>query len=223
MTEMNLGDGFSRRKQVQNEFQTWLRRLALAGKDEITFTTPELGDSEDKAIPGSLKKFTRNYTIGECEAKLDSLIKEDTQLAHRISLTNQVAKAIMTDIDGNSVELTIPELIVLKNDIAPKLSEIVDNIPRRAIGEEVIESDASSTNIKWRKIKTMISRTREVGKNGFQRDVDVVQGYQVKEVMDYGFPERYIFDRKDKIAAWETRLKEAINQANKTLLVDLDA
>ncbi len=219
MSEMNLGDGFSRRKQIQSEFHSWLNRLSLAGRDETTFVAPELGEDEGSAMIGSLKKFTRNYTIEECMAILDELIVEDTKLAKQISLTNQTAKATMKDLDGNEVELTIPELIVLKNDIAPKLAEIVDNIPRVNTGQEVIQEEDNFT--KWRKIKAIISRTREIGENGFQRDVDVIKGYNVKEVKDYGFTERHIYDRKDKIAEWESRLKQAINQANKTTLVEL--
>lgn len=219
---MNLGDGFSKRKQIQNEFQIWLRRLSLAGKDETRFITKELGADENKAVKGSLKKFIRNYTIDECLDKLTAFIKEDTELAHRISLTNQKAAVTMKNLDGEEVRLTIPELIVLKNNIAPKFVEIEDNIPRLTSGEEIIE-DESKDFVKWRVIKAIIDKTREIGENGFQRDVEVVKGYNVREVKDYGYSERAIYDRKDNIAAWETRLKEAINQANKTLLVELDA
>ena len=38
---------------------------------------------------------------------------------------------------------------------------------------------------------------------------------------DYGFEEREVYDEIDKIHAWQQRLKEAINQANKTDLIEL--
>lgn len=220
MSEMNLGDGFSRRKQIQTLFSVWLNRLTLSGREEVRFTSTELGDSEDKAIAGSLKKFGRNFTIEECLRKLEELLKEDKQLAKQISLTNQQAKAPVEDLEGNIVELTIPELIVLKNDIIPKLEEITNSIPTQAGGVEIIKK-LENKYIEWRTIKTLISRTRKVSKEGFQVDVDVIRGYDVKKVIDYGYSERKIMDRNDKIQAYVGRVKRAINEANKTLLINL--
>ncbi len=219
MSEKNLGDGFSRRKQIQTLFGVWLNRLSLSGREEVRFTSTVLGDSEDKAIAGTLKKFGRNFTIEECLSKLEELIKEDKGLAKRISLTNQQAKAPVEDLEGNTAELTIPELIVLKNDIIPKLEEITNNIPTQTTGVEIIETVGDA--IKWRTIKTLISRTRKVSKEGFQLDVDVITGYNVKKVVDYGYSERKITDRNDKLQAYVSRVKIAINEANKTLLINL--
>ena len=44
----------------------------------------------------------------------------------------------------------------------------------------------------------------------------------MEEVTDYGIEERIIFDEIDKMHAWQHRLKEAINQANKTELIELE-
>lgn len=220
MVEMNLGDGFSRRKQIQNEFKVWLNRLSLSGREESKFSVLKLGDSEEQAMPGSSKKYGRNFTIEECLEKLKDLIEEDKILSKRISLTNQQAKAIALDLDGNEVELTIPELIVLKNDIAPKLEEIEQNIPQQAKNVEIIK-EVKNYSIKWREIKTIVSRTREISSKGLQRDVDVIKGYNVREVIDYGYPERKLLERKDDLRAWLNRLKQAINEANKTLLIKI--
>ena len=119
-----LGDAFTRRKQIESELTNWTNRLRLAGKDSIKFQTKEIeGDKKFVPIPGSMKKYVRTYKIEECQEKIKELIEEDQKLALKISLTNQKAKAKLLDLNGIEVELTIPELLVLKNDIAPKLEE----------------------------------------------------------------------------------------------------
>ena len=95
---MSLGDGFSRRKQISAELETWINRLHVAGRDTIKFQTKEIeGENQFKPIPGSKKDFIRTYTIEECRKKIQELIEEDQKLALRISLTNQKAKSP----DGN--------------------------------------------------------------------------------------------------------------------------
>ena len=216
---MNLGDGFSRRKQIQSEFKSWINRLQLTGQEETKYTVAKLDQTEEQAVPGSKTKFNRVFTTEECLKNLNDLLEQDKKLALRISLTNQEARANMIDLDGKEVELTIPELIVLKNEISPKLEEIARSIPKQNLGREVIET--ADGYIKWRVIKSINSRTREITKEGFQRDVDKTLGYNIKEVTDYGYTERAIFDQVDNIQKWQHRLKEAINQANKTLLIEL--
>lgn len=216
---MNLGDGFSRRKQIQGEFKTWINRLQLTGKDEVNYEVGELNQKAGSATPGTLTKFKRVFTTEECIKKLKELLDQDKELALKISLTNQKAKAQIVDMEGKNVELTIPELIVLKNEIAPKLEEIYRSIPKRTTDKNVIEE--TDNYIKWRVIQAMVTRTREIGENNFQRDVDKVLGFKIKEVTDYGYTERKIFDKIDEIQKWQQRIKEAINQANKTLLVEL--
>jgi len=218
---MTLGDGFSKRKELQSEFMTWINRLRLSGMETTTYRVEDINDKEDKALPGSLKKFTRIYSVEECLEKLKQILKEDRELALRISLTNQQAKATMIDLEGKEVELTIPELIVLKNEISPKLEEIERNIPTRAKGVEILEDD--DDHIKWREIQVVKEKEREITDKGFQRDIIKIKGYNMKEYMDYGYTERSLCDRTDAIRAWQTRLKEAINEANKTPLVNLGA
>ena len=52
------------------------------------------------------------------------MIKEDQILAHRISVTNQKASGTFIDLNGTEKTLTIPALLVLRNDIAPKLESL---------------------------------------------------------------------------------------------------
>ncbi|MBD3187262.1 hypothetical protein GF325_10565, partial [Candidatus Bathyarchaeota archaeon] len=116
---MNLGDAFTRRKQINSEIQTWLNRLQLAGRDSEQFKTNAIeGEEKFKPVPGSYRKFTRNYTIEECMEKLEDLMASDRKLALRISMTNHVARATLLDLDGTEMEYSIPELLVLKNEIA---------------------------------------------------------------------------------------------------------
>lgn len=218
MNGMSLGDGFSQRKHLRSEFETWINRLSLSGKEETKFDVISILE-KSSAKAGTLKEFKRIFTIEECLEKLHNILKEDKELALRISLTNQIAKARLVSLDGEEEELTIPELIVLKNEIAPKLEEIERAIPVQNRDHEVTKEDVHY--IKWREIKGVTKRVRELSKDGFQRDIDKTVGYKIREVTDYGFAERIIFDRIDRIQQYQHRLKEAINQANKTLLVQI--
>ena len=124
--QMTLGDAFSRRKQINAQIDTWIRRLQLAGRDSKKYHTEAIeGADKFKPTPGTNKEYLRSYTIEECRAKIDELLKEDRELALRISLTNQKAKAKIIDFDGREREMTIPELLVLKNEIVPKLEKTV--------------------------------------------------------------------------------------------------
>lgn len=46
-------------------------------------------------------------------------------------------------------------------------------------------------------------------------------GYDVTEVMDFGLPSRDVWNEVDRIQEFLQRVKQAINRANKTELVDL--
>ncbi|MBN1214691.1 MAG: hypothetical protein JXA99_04540 [Candidatus Lokiarchaeota archaeon] len=218
---LTLGDGFSRRKQIENEFNTWINRLKLAGKDTIRYQTKEIeGDKKFKAIPGSKKEFKRTYSIEECRSKIGELIEEDQKLALRISLTNQKAKAKLIDLDGNEVELTIPQLILLKNDIAPKLEETAQAIPKVAKGVEVL--NIKDNSIQWRSIYPLYKKKQSLSEQGHKIEEEYIEYYNVEENIDFGFDERKVYDEIDKIHDWQHRLKEAINQANKTELIELE-
>ncbi|MFX1535023.1 MAG: hypothetical protein ACFFDI_12430 [Promethearchaeota archaeon] len=218
---MNLGDAFGRRKQIDAELERWINRLQLAGRDSRHYETKVIeGEGKFAATPGSSKEYTRVYTIEECLEKIDSLIKEDQELALRISLTNQVAKAKLIDLDGTEKELTVPELLVLKNEIAPKKEKAARAIPTLAKGVEVIEKNDEYT--KWRSIKPMYKRQQSLSEKGHKIENEYIDHYKIEEVIDYGYLERKVFDEVDKIHIWLQRIKKAINEANKTELVDLE-
>ena len=134
-------------------------------------------------------------------------------------MTNQKAKAKLVDLDGREVELTIPELLVLKNDIAPKLEQSAQSIPKQAKGVEIIET--TDKFIKWQSIQPIYKTKQSLSEQGHKIEERIVDYYEVQEITDYGEEERKVFDEIDKIHEWQHRLKEAINQANKTELIDL--
>ncbi len=215
-----LGDAFSRRKQIEAQIDTWIRRLELAGRETLRFHTESIeGDEKFKPIAGTKKEFQRTYTIEECNNKIQELLKEDQELAIRISLTNQKAKAKLIDFDGQEKELTIPELLVLKNDIAPKLERATRAIPKLAKEIEILEK--TDNLVKWRTVQPIYKRKQSLSDQGHKIENEYIDYYVVEEVTDYGYQERKVFDETDKIHAWQQRLKEAINQANKTELVEL--
>lgn len=228
---MTIGDGFGRRKQITAEIQTWTNRLQLAGRDTRRYHTRSIGvveegDARDedrgeafKPLPGTKKNFQRNYTIEECQTNIQQLIAEDRALARRISLTNQAAKAKLVDLDGVEKEMSIPELLVLRNDIVPKLEEAARAVPRLAQNVEVVETTEHAT--KWRSIQPHFITRESLSSKGHKISKQRVDYYVVEEVTDYGRPEREVFDEIDQIHDFQTRLRNAINQANKTELVEL--
>ncbi|NMC08392.1 MAG: hypothetical protein GYA24_24505 [Candidatus Lokiarchaeota archaeon] len=218
---MNLGDAFARRKQIDAEIENWLARLKLAGRDTLQYRTLSI-ENKDKLvpIPGSKREFKRTYSIEECLGKLKALIEEERVLALRISLTNQQAKAKLLDLDGIEKTLTIPELLVLKNDIAPKLENIARSIPIKAKGVEVTSETAAVMN--WRAITKVEKSSQELSDKGHKIEKQVVDYYQIDEVADYGHDERKVFDEVDKIHLWLQRVRNSINEANKTELVEID-
>nr|MDO8115955.1 hypothetical protein [Candidatus Sigynarchaeota archaeon] len=217
---MNLGDAFARRKQIDSEINNWINRLGLAGKDTRTFTTRQIeGEKKFEIIPGSEKTFARSYTIEECRARIHELIEEDKQLARRISITNQNAKGTLVDLDGTKKVLTIPELLVLRNEIAPKLENAARAIPKLPNGIEILEKKGFS--ITWRDVQPKYKHVQELSDKGIKIEKEIIEYYNVAENTDYGRPEREIFDEIDKIHEWLEGIKNAINEANKTELINL--
>ena len=217
---ITLADAFSRRKQIESELVSWIKRLGLAGRDSVIYQTKKIeGENSFKPIPGTLKNYNRTYTVEECRKKINELIQADKELALRISLTNQKAKAEMLDLDGKEVELTIPELIVLKNDIAPKLEEAARAIPKLANGVNFLE--VTDNYKKWRSVQPYYKQKQSLSEKGHKIEEDYIDYYDVNEVTDYGIEERNVFDEIDRIHEWQHRLKEAINKANRYELVDL--
>lgn len=216
---LTLGDAFSRRKQIESEIENWLNRLRLAGTETIKFNTNSIEGDKFDPIPGSPKNYTRDYTIQECVSTLERLINEDKTLALRISLTNQLAKAKLVDLDGTEREYSVPELLVLKNDIAPKLEELQRAIPIRAQGVDIIEQKEDS--IKYRIIKETKKSVQEMGEKGQVITNTITDFFTVEEKTDYGYNQRQVYDEIDNIHIWLVQLKDALNQANRTQLAEL--
>ena len=118
---MTLGDGFSRRKQIESELETWMNRLRLAGRNTTKYQTKEIeGENKFTPIPGTKNEYLRHYTIEECNEKIKELIEEDRKLAMRISITNQQAKAEMKDLDAKAGE----EFGLLGNKVFRRLENL---------------------------------------------------------------------------------------------------
>jgi hypothetical protein len=217
---MTLGDGFNRRKKLAADLQTWIGRLQHAGATRRSYRAKAI-EGADAFVPepGSEKTTSRNYTVEECRQKLREIIDEDRALALRISLTNQRARAEVVDLEGRSREHTIPELLVLKDDIIPKLEQAARAIPLRADGVNVIETGAGF--VKHRAV-TKVERKKETfSDKGLKAEEMVTLGYDVVDTTDFGLASRDVYNEIDRIQDYLQRVKQAINRANKSELVDL--
>jgi len=217
---MTLGDGFNRRKKLATDLQTWIARLKLAGSTRRIYRTKSIEGADAFAPePGSEKSTMRHYTVEECRTKIDEILVEDRTLALRISLTNQRARAEVEDLDGRSREYSIPELLVLKDDVIPKLELAARAIPLRADGVNVI---GRGEGFEKHRTVTKVERKKETfSDKGLKAEEIELLGYDVVEVTDYGLPSRDVWNEIDRIQEFLQRVKQAINRANKTDLVDL--
>lgn len=166
--------------------------------------------------PGSEKKSTRHYTVEECRERIAEVVAEDLNLALRISLTNQRALAEVEDLDGSVRSYTIPELLVLKSDVIPKLEQAARAVPLRA--ENVSVYETSPGVVKHRAV-TKVERKRETfSDKGLKAEEMELLGYDVVEVTDFGLPARDMYNEIDRVGEFLQRVKQAINRANKTEL-----
>ncbi len=92
-------------------------------------------------------------------------------------------------------------------------------IPKLPNGVEILEKKGKA--IKWRDVAPKYKHEQELSDKGIKIEKDIIEYYNVSENTDYGMPEREIFDEVDKIHKWLEGIKSAINEANKTELVDL--
>jgi len=215
---MTLSDAFNRRKKIEADLATWIQRLSGAGKERRELVTRNVeGDGAFVPEPGSEKAVKRSYTIEECRTRIADLLTEDRQLAMSISLTNQRARAKLLDFDGSEKEMSVPELLVLKNDIIPKLEQYVRAIPTRAEGVNVHASGQGS--IGYREIKKIEKKKESITDKGIKMEEMIVTGYKVEETTDYGILQRDSWNEIDRIHDFAQRVKQAINEANKTQLI----
>lgn len=217
---ISLGDGFNRRKKLGADIQTWINRLSGAGATKRRFRTLAIeGEGAFAPVPGTDRTTERHYSIEECHEKLQGLLSEDRLLARRISLTNQKATAVVTDLDGVEREMTIPELLVLRNDLIPKLEQVARAVPRRAEGVSVYETGEGW--VKHRKIDKLEEVKETLTEKGHKVQEKRTIGYDVAETTDYGLPVRDAYNEIDRIQEFSERVKQAIQEANKHPLVDL--
>jgi hypothetical protein len=217
---MTLGDAFNRRKKLSADLETWNNRLRSAASDGRAFRCKAIeGDGAFDPEPGSEKVRKRHYTIEEARERIREILREDQELAMRISLTNQQARAEIEDLDGNRRELSIPELLVLKADIIPKLEAAARAVPTRADGVNVFERGDGW--VRHRAITKIEKKKQTMSDKGMKVEEVVTEGYDVIETTDYGIPQREAWNEIDRIQDFAQRVKQAINRANKTDLVDL--
>lgn len=217
---MNLGDAFNRRKKLSSDLAAWTNRLKSSGVTRRTYRTRAIeGDGAFVPEPGSEKSTMRHYTVEECREKIRAIVEEDLVLALRISLTNQAAKAEVEDLDGRQRTYSIPELLILKDSIIPKLEEAARAVPLRADGVNVMETGAN--HVRYRTV-TKVERKKETfSDKGLKAEEMETLGYDVVEVTDFGLASRAMWNEIDRIQEFLQRVKQAINRANKTELVEL--
>jgi hypothetical protein len=217
---MSLGDAFNRRKKLSTDLAAWTNRLKSSGVTRRTYRTRAIeGGAAFTPEPGSEKLTTRHYTVEECRERIREIIAEDQVLALRISLTNQAAKAEVEDLDGKVRNYSIPELLVLKDSIIPKLEEAARAVPLRADGVNVM--DSGPNHVRYRTVNKVERKKETFSDKGLKAEEMETLGYDVVEVTDYGLPSRDVWNEIDRIQEFLQRVKQAINRANKTDLVDL--
>ncbi len=218
---MTLGDAFNERKKVGAELEKWTNRLRQAGFLKREFTTKSIeGDGSFEPEPGSLRVSERHYTIEECQSMIESLIAQDQDLALRISATNQVATGTVVDLDGNERTLSVPALLVLRNDIIPKLEEVARATPVRSEDVNLIEE--ADGHIVHRSIKRIERKREIISEQGHKIEEIEIEGYKVVDVTEFGGPRRAVWDHVDRIQAYAAGIKQALNDANRTELVELE-
>jgi hypothetical protein len=221
LVTLTLGDAFNRRKKLAADLQSWINRLGLAGAEQRSYRTAALdGDHAYQPDPGTEKISTRQYTVEECRDRIAAILEEDQQLALRISRTNQQARAEIEDLEGRVRTLSIPELLVLKDGAIPKLEQAARAVPVRA--DDVGVYDSGEGWVRYRVVKKVERKREMFSDKGLKVEEVELLGHDVVEVTDYGVERREQWDAVDRIGEFAQRVKQAINQANKTELVELD-
>ena len=213
-----LGDAFNRRKKLGSDLEKWTQRLSQSGAERRYYRTKDIeGGQAFEPEAGSDRSTPRHYTIEECRQAIAEILAEDQSLALRISRTNQAALATIVDLDGSERELTIPELLVLKSDVIPKLEAAARAIPTRADGVNVIEENEDF--VRHRTLKKIEKKKQTLSDKGMKVEEVETIGWDVTEVVDYGIAKRDAWNEVDRIQDFAQRIKQAINKANKTELI----
>ena len=220
IVNLTLGDAFNRRKKLAADLAAWIGRLQAAGAVRRSYRTRAVeGENAFVPDPGTEKRSTRHYTVEECRAKIEEILAEDRSLALRISVTNQRARVEIEDLDGQVRSFTVPELLVIKDDVIPKMEQSLRAVPLRADNVSVFETEGSA--LKHRTV-TKVERKRETfSDKGLKAEEMELLGYDVVEITDFGLASRDMWNAIDRVQEFQQRVKQAINRANKTELVDL--
>lgn len=219
-TQLTLGDAFNRRKKLAADLAAWIGRLQSAGATRRSYRTKSV-EGANAFVPdaGTEKQSTRHYTVEEARARIDEILAEDRDLALRISLTNQAAKTEIEDLDGVARTYTVPELLVIKDDIIPKLEQSLRAVPTRA--DNVSVFGTADGAVKHRTV-TKVERKRETfSDKGLKAEEMELLGYDIVEITDYGLASRDMWNAVDRVQEYQQRVKQAITRANKTELVTL--
>ena len=220
VTDLTLGDAFNRRKKLAADLAAWIGRLQSAGAVRRSFRTRALeGSAAFTPEPGSEKMSTRHYTVDEARAKIAEIVAEDRELALRISVTNQRARTEIEDLDGTVRAYSIPELLVIKDDIIPKLEQSLRAVPVRA--DNISPYESTGDAVKYRTVAKVERKRETFSDKGLKAEEMELLGYDVVEVTDFGLPSRAMWNEIDRVQEYQQRVKQAINRANKTELVTL--
>lgn len=115
--------------------------------------------------------------------------------------------------------MTVPELLVLKNDIVPKLEQAARSLPTRPENVSVYESGAGL--IRHRAVKKIERKKETLTDKGMKVEDVILEGYEITETTSYGRPQREVWNQIDRIQEFGQRVQQALNETNKTELVEL--
>lgn len=210
---MNLSDAFTRRKEIQEEIKLWTTRLSQSGTNSKVYNL----DPNKKEI-SIISIIERQYTIEECIHALNKLMEEDKSLAVRISKTNSKIEVDLEDYEGNIRKVSIAELLILKDSIIPNMQIIVNSKPIITAG--ATKGEQKKGYIEYEILQPIAKNIDDV-KEGVKFSKQIIESYTKSIIQDFGITLRQKYDEQDKINQFARRVKKALNEANKTTLLNL--
>jgi hypothetical protein len=119
-------------------------------------------------------------TLGDAFNRRKKLGADLQSWIGRISRTNQQARAEIEDLDGRARVLSIPELLVLKDDAIPKLEQAARAMPLRADDVSVYESGDDWG--RYRLVKKVERKKESFSDKGLKVEEVELLGHDVVEV-----------------------------------------
>jgi hypothetical protein len=92
----------------------------------------------------------------------------------------------------------------------------------RGRGDDVHVYESGENWVRHRSVKKVERKHESFSDKGLKVEEVELLGYDVVETTDYGVGRRAQYDEIDRIADYSQRVKQAINKANQTPLVELD-